>query len=52
MIEMDQFVKQLSGSPLEIIARQSRESAATMKDTGLSIRRFETGCLFQASALF
>ena len=35
MIEMDQFVARLSGQELEIIERQSTESAATMKyDTG------------------
>ena len=52
MIEMDQFVKKLSGSPVESIERHSKESAATMKDTGLNIKRFDMSCLFQSNALF
>ena len=40
MIEMDQFVKKLSGSSSETIERHSVESSATMKDVNLTIIRF------------
>ena len=40
MIEMDRFVHNLNGSPEEVIERQSIESAATMKDIGLTIEGY------------
>ena len=40
MIEMDQFVHRLSGGEEEVISRDSRQSAATMKNFGETIERF------------
>ena len=41
MIEMDQFVHTLSGDREEIISRDSKQSAATMKDMiGTTIKKF------------
>ena len=39
MIEMDQFVHTLSGDASETIERLSKQSAATMKDIGTTVRR-------------
>ena len=44
MIEMDQFVATLSGIQSEIIERRSWESAATMKDLGKTIKKFDFFC--------
>ena len=41
MIEMDQFVATLSGIQSEIIERKSWESAATLKDTGKTIKKYD-----------
>ena len=37
MVDMDQFVHQLSGDDEEIIERSSRESSLTMRDAGMPI---------------
>ena len=39
MVEMDRFVKRLSGSEEETVVRQSRSSLATMKEQGGSLVR-------------
>ena len=40
MIEMDQFAHTLSGKDTEIIERLSKQSVATMKDIGGTIKRY------------
>ena len=42
MIEMDRFVHNLEGSDSEVIVRESRESAATMKEQGFSLTEYIT----------
>ena len=37
MVEMDQFVHQLSGGNEEIVERSSTENSLTMKDAGMPI---------------
>ena len=39
MIEMDQFVVQLSGEEEQLVRRKSTESAATMKESGMTLKR-------------
>ena len=40
MLEMDRFVFSLSGDEKEVIERQSLDSAAAMKQQGLTLKRF------------
>ena len=40
MLEMDRFVFSLSGDDKEVIERQSLDSAAAMKQQGLTLKRF------------
>ena len=40
MIEMDRFVHILSGEEIEDIRRASKDSSSTMKDNGMTLRRY------------
>ena len=40
MLEMDRFVFSLSGDDKEVIERRSLDSAAAMKEQGLTLKRF------------
>ena len=46
MLEMDQFVQQLSGKETETIERHSTESSATMKHQDTTLRRYILDYLF------